>query len=279
MEAFNTSLVREKIIMLDEHGPAASEPIVIRSNRISLKLGMRAASEKIVIRAQNMHLTLRIASRLMSNYFNRGLFLDRTIPFEWDKNWKSLLTNYDVNFNQDAWSAIYINGRPVFKTVTSPFVDVIEKCALLTLDNYDATMNVTTDVLKKVGREMRIEHHSNVASVFTEHDKTLRCGIIHRTEGKDTTFNFIGEGDDRQKLIVQSLGISAAFLEALNLRFTLKSLRDKKPSKDGVDTNPAAQIRAATARMVALNKGIQDFERAFAVKYRPEKPDLFHMNS
>ena len=58
MEDFNTSLVREKIIFIDDVGTPDVEdledgPNVVRSNRMFLRLGEKG-EEKIVVRAQNM---------------------------------------------------------------------------------------------------------------------------------------------------------------------------------------------------------------------------------
>ena len=125
MEEFNASLVREKIVLIDEDGPEVYEgeagkggdgkgPTVIRSNRIFLKLGARAATEKVVVRAQNMHTTLRIASKLLFSYYKQGLFIDRLTDVEWDRLWDSVLSTYEKEFNPDIWAAIYINGKPVF---------------------------------------------------------------------------------------------------------------------------------------------------------------------
>jgi hypothetical protein len=280
MKEFNTSLVREKIIFIDDSETDKSvedaQPTVIRSNRIFLNLKGKGTSEKVVVRAQNMHTTLRLAGRIMASYFRSGLILPRATPFDWEKQWDSLLPIYEKEFNPKIWAAVYINGQPVFKTTTSPFVDVIEKCALLTIDNYDATMNVTESALKQVGRAMRINHSSNVAAVFTDNDDMMRCGIIHRTEGKDTTFSFTAAGGESENRIVQSMGIAGAFLEALNLRFFTKILQDKARRGEIPKVSPEAnQLRGATARLVAINKGISDFETTYEVKYRPEKPDFF----
>ena len=179
-EEFTASLVREKIIFADDSAGSGAEPTVIKSNRIFLKLGVRAASEKIVVRAQNMHTTLRIASKILFSHHKGGALLERDTPFDWEGMWDQVLSTYEKEFNPAIWAAVYINGKPFFKTNKSPFVDVIEKCALLTIDNYDATMGVTESALKQIGRAVRINHSSNVATVFTDNGDSMRCGIIHR---------------------------------------------------------------------------------------------------
>jgi hypothetical protein len=280
-EEFNASLVREKIIFVDdaaaESGEGAAGPTVIKSNRIFLKLGERAATEKVVVRAQNMHTTLRLAGKILFSYYRGGLLLDRTSPSDWETLWDQVLSTYEKEFNPNIWASIYINGKSVFKTQTSPFVDIIEKCALLTIDNYDATMDVTESALKQIGRAVRINHSSNVAAVLTDTGDHTRCGIIHRADGHDTTFTFNAEGGERHNRVVQSISMAAAFLEAINLQFVVKNLQLKlKRGEIAKVSKEANQLRVGTARLVALDKGIASFEEIYAVKYRPEKPQFFN---
>lgn len=280
MEEFSASLVREKIIFIDDgqdiEADGEAGPTVIRSNRIFLKLGERAATEKVVVRAQNMHTTLRLAGKVMYSFYKNGLFLNRSQPPEWEAIWDTVLSHYEKEFNPNIWGAVYINGKSMFKTTTSPFVDVVEKCALLSVDNYDGTMEVTESALKQIGRAMRINHSSNVATVFTDSDGAMRCGIIHRANGKDTTFNFTAAGGETHNRVPQSMAIAAAFLEGINLSFVTKSLQDKMRGGEIAKVSPeASKLRGATARLVAINKGISAFEETYEVKYRPEKPDFF----
>ncbi len=282
MEDFSASLVREKITFVDDDQAqkpdSGAGPTVVRSNRIFLKLGEGAATEKVVVRAQNMHTTLRLASKIMYSYYKNGLFLSRSQPPQWDTMWEMALSLYEKEYNADGWGSVYVNGKSVFKTNTSPFVDVVEKCALLTLDNYDATMEVTESALKQIGRAMRINHSSNIATVFTDHagTGTIRCGIIHRAGGKDTTFNFTATGSETHNRVTQSMNIAAAFLEAINLRFVTKTLQEKTRKGEIPKVSPEAnQLRVGTTRLLALHKGITSFEQTYEVKYRPEKPDFF----
>lgn len=278
MEEFTTSLVREKIIFTEgEIGEGdPKEPVVIRSNRIFLKLGVGGASEKVVIRAQNMHTTLRMAAKILNSFFMEGPLLHREAPFRWEEAWEEAVSSYEREFNPDLWGAMYVNGKSVFKTITSPFVDVIEKCALLSLDNYDNTMDVTESALKQIGHAMRINHSSSVAAVFTDNGESMRCGVIHRTDKKDVAFNFTASGGQQTLRITQSFGATAAYLEAFNLRFMIHVLRDRiRTGKARKVSHENNQIRAAITRQAAINRAILTFEEVYDVKYRPAKPDFF----
>jgi hypothetical protein len=279
MEDFSTSLLREKIAFIDDNTPPDTDvpddgPNVVRSNRVFLKLG----TEKVVTRAQNMHTTLRLAGKVMADYYKNGAFTPRLDKLAFDAEWAGIMSNYEREFNPYNWAAVYVNGQPAFRTKTSPFVDVVEKCALLASDNYDATMKVTHAALQKLGRAVRIEHTTSVAAVLTDNGKNIRCGIIYRDGKRDVTFQFTAVGGDQRNRVVQGMGIAAALLEAINLRFVVDTLGAKlgeggSGMKGSADAN---QHRAATGRLVALDKGIMAFEENYEVRYRPEKPDFFN---
>ncbi len=276
MTTFDTSLVREKIVFSDDGTENGKEPVIIKSNRIFLKLTQLGDTEKIVVRTQNMHTTLQLAAKILFSYYRSGLLLSRETPFDWEGQWDSIILNYEREFNPDLWAAVYINGRSVFKTTTSPFVDVIEQCALLTIDNYDATMDVTESALKKIGRAVRINHNSKVGAIFHDSGTSMRCGIIHRAEGKDSTFSFTAEGGEARNRIVQAMMTAASFLEAINLRHITRSLKSKiRQNQISQASKEADQLRLATARMVSLDKTIAGFEEMYSVQYRPEKPNFF----
>ena len=279
MSDFTTSLVREKIVFVDDtpkpDGTAGDGSTVVRSNRILLKLPGRTRTERIVIRTQNMHTTLRMTSRIMTSYYKSSIFTDRETPFDWAEAWDSCLSTYEKINNPDIWAAVYIDGQPMFKTNASPFIDVVEKCALLSIDDYDATMSVTENALKQIGKQIRISHASNIAAALTNTGGTMRCGIIHRTDGRNTTFSFNATGGDDHNRVTQSLSIAGALLEAINLRFMVRnvqaSLRRGEIEKSASE---AVKMRSAASRVIALAKGVINFESVYEVKYRPEKPDL-----
>jgi len=280
MADFSTSLVREKIVFINDAEAAAQTappPAVVRSNRILLTLeGERGQTEKVVIRTQTMPSALRLASRVMFSYFRNGLFLPRAEGYDWQMQWDGLLSDFERKYYPDLWAAVYINGQSVFKTVASPFVDIVEQCALLSIDNYDAAMNVTEQVMRQVGRAVRITHASNVAAIVTDSADTLRCGVIMRANGRDKTFNLSAAGGQEEHRVVQGLGVAAHFLEGINLQRVVRMLQNKIQAGEAAKASPeATEMRAATARLVALDRAINSFEDAYDVKYRPQKPDFF----
>ena len=280
MEEFNISLVREKVVFIDEAigegADSTKASTVIRSNRVFLKLGKSPSVEKVVVRTQSMHTALRLVGKILYSYYREGAFLTRDQPFDWAAQWESVLSSYETEFNPQVWAVVYVNGEVVFKTTTSSFVDVIEKCAELTVDNYDSIIGVTEKALKQVGHAMRIDHSSNVAATLTDTGSSIRCGIIHRSSRKDTIFSFMGMKGDQNNRIVQFVNIAAAYLEIFNLQFILHTLQQKILMGKVPEKSPEGdQIRAATLRQNDLNNIISVHEKIYDIKYRPAKPDLF----
>lgn len=282
MAEFNASLVRERIAFIDDAiavgdakaGVAAQT--VVRSNRILLELGQVEGSEKIVIRAQTVPATLRLASRVMFSFYKNGLFGKRGEDYDWESQWQSVLTEYDRAFMPDLWGAVYIEGRPVFKTLHSPFVDVIEKCALLNADNYDMTMNVAENALRQVGHAKRVDHASLVASIFSDSGSVMRCGVINRTGGRNTVFSFVSAGGAQPQRVVQTLSVAAAYLEAINLRRIIRHVQSRIERGEISRTSPEGRrMRVAMAQQAVNNHLVNAYEDTYKVRYRPEKPDVF----
>jgi hypothetical protein len=280
---FNTSLVREKIVFTGDGlafgdvPPAEDGKITVRSNRIVLNLdGAGGKKEAVVIRAQTMAATLRYASRIMHSYFRNGLFLSRESSFDWLANWNAIVSSYDRSYRTGLWGSVHINGNAVFKTMNSPLVDILEKCATLSKDDYDAAMNVTESALRQIGHEMRINHETNIGAVFHDKGDSIRCGIIHRDDSADTTFSFTAKGGEREVRIVEGIRITSAFLEGIDLRYTNRRLFEKLRRREAPAVGPEAnQQRRAYTRLLAVSRVIQNFEEFFDVRYRPEKPDFF----
>ena len=280
MEDFTTSLVREKMTFLDKAAPVATDgasaDTVIRSNRMVLKLTVAGITERVIVRAQTMHVAMLLAAKVMFSFYRNGLFTNRVPEYDWEAQWLSVLSGYERNYNASIWAAIYINGKPVFKTQSDPYMDIIEKCAVMTGDNYDATPGFAEKAFHQAGKEIKIDHNTNVAALFNDRGDEMNCGIVHRSLGDAQAFNFIVAGGDPNLRIVQCITSAAAFLEGLNLSMVVKDLQNKIRMKEITPSSTeAGRLRAAAARMVLLNKTILTFEENYDVKYRPGKPDIF----
>lgn len=279
MSDFNATLVREKIVFVADSGGENvddTENTVIRSNRISFSLGEGSGAEKIVVRSQTMHTTLYLASKIIYSFYRSGFFIGRDPPCNWEAMWESIVASYEKDNNPNIWASVYINGKSVFTTTKSPFVDIVETCALLTESNYDATMGVAETFMKRAGKSMRVNHDTNVAAVFTDAGDAMKCAIIHRAGGHDTVLSFTAEGGVKDNRIHQSISVAAQLLEGMNLSFLVDKLRIQARRGEIPKISPEAKLlRAATSRLTSIDRGVSSFEEVYVMKYRPEKPMFF----
>jgi len=277
MASFSTSLVREKIVVvMQDKSPETAKPVVIRSNRVHLRLTRNKITENIVVRAQNMPDTLRMAGVLMDEYYRKGPFQGKDIT--WENFWWETVSDYGrvYNGNQN-WVAVYIDGESVFETTSSPFVDVVEQCALVTLDNYDKSMEVAEMALDKLGKTAQIEHSANVATVLKDNGTSTRVGVMQRSADSSKTFHFTAEGGrTRRGRISRCLFASASFLENIDLEIFIRNTeRQIEKGELGIHAEKAVKCQAAVRRRTDLLRYINSFEKDYTVQYRPEKPDFF----
>ncbi len=270
MSDFNTSLLREKIIItfLDND---TDEPIIIRSNRVHLQLVKGKNIEQIVVRGQNMSDSLRMAAWTIDEHYKRGFSI--TSEDDWDYMWSKTVSKYGKEFNADKnWVAVYINGKSVYQAGKLPFVDIVEKCAMTNFEDYDDAINILEVAFKKLGKKVKIEHLVNVALNLTDNNKITRTSIIRRKSGNDNTMTFTASGGKvRNGRILRCMMAAANLLEIVNIVRLMKihdnSIMTQSPISD-------KQYFASRLRKMQLIRAINKFERVYNVQYRPDKSNF-----
>lgn len=278
MKDFVTSLVREKIVFLPQESEDGDDAqTVIRSNRIYLRLVKDEVTDNVVIRAQNMADTLRMAARVVENHMWKGPFKTRKPP--WGSMWQQAVSLYGAHFNaENNWAAVYIDGKNVYETTKSPFTDVVERCALATLYNYDETLKTVETVMDKLEKPVQVKHSANIAAIFRDSGEATRTSLMHRGETRQRTFHFTTEdGDvDRIERIAACFAIAAAFLEAIEISILLANPETALAS--GVidaHSGRGEKLEAARQRQIQIMHAVNSFESRFTVNYRPDKPDFW----
>ncbi len=270
------SFVQDAAVQASDERQVA-EDIVLRSNRIMLVLENEDGKENIVIRAQTTSLALMLAHKVLYSFNRTGLFKPREQAYDWLGVWNSILSDYERAYNPNAWCCIYLDGNAVFRTMDIPYMDVIEKCALLHPDNYDAAFSQAEGAMRALGMGVSIRTELSVSAVFNDNrsEGKMRCGIIQRGRAQKMTFNYIVTGGEKHLRIEQSVLAAAHFLEAINLKLCIQDLQSRKRSGEILQVSVEnRKLRAAVARSSMLMKTIENFEENFDVYYRPEKPDL-----
>ena len=282
---FKSTLLREKFVLRDPAGDLSDTPPVIAlSNRMVLPLvhtGNLEESETFVIRTQNMHSCTRLCAAIAKEYFERGGITKRVMPFRWDGLWRDVIKGYEKDWNPDIWCAIYYKGRPLFEDGTRhPFLDIIEQCDAVNRDNYAQSVLFAEKAFQQAGKEMKIEHDSNIALIVSVKDEEAKCGVILRGANRKTTFNYsvkARKGGEPVR-IPTILTVSAAFLEGVQLAFGV-GLANKKRSLGLFEkfSDEDRKGKRGGERLVNLSSAIEGLERKYYVQYRPDRPDFPQM--
>lgn len=267
---FNTSLIREKIIISDESVMMSQkEPVALMSNRVALPLGR----EVLVVRGQNMHCTLRFAAKLVREYRKTGPVTPHAATYDWDGVWAETLSTYERRYNKRNWISVFSQGHTLFTTQDNAYMEVIEQCDHVSGEEYDAAIGLAEKAFAKAGKPVEISQHATVACVVNAEPAAVRCGIIHRAPDKTTTFNFVTTAGNSEPLPDHCMTTAANYLEAINLAFIVSNLIHQSAGEE--DAKKTEHRQDAGRRLGRIRQEIENFEDMVKVRYRPEKPDFF----
>jgi hypothetical protein len=276
---FNTTLLREKFIIRDVLNAVSDDALIATSNRISVNLidERGVTVETIIVRAQNMHLCIRMASKILQSFQRSGPLLIREIPYDWADAWAHIIGAHERKHNNKRWVAVFAKGTCLFKEgAYHAFLDLIEKCDTVNPDNYDSSVRLAEDAFNQIGKNVSVDYEANIGLVVFVEKGQGRCGIILRNSERNSTFNFKLEATkERPVSAVQCMNVCAAFLEGIQLSFVIGMANEKERlgllSKSDPDFVTAASARR---RLGGLNAEIRTFENTMPVFYRPERPEF-----
>ena len=284
MHELNTSLLREKFLIhdIDPNSEGMGSTLQALSNRIVLELknDKNELKETLVIRGHNMHSCVRFAARLIRTFDTMGPITTRPTPYDWAAAWESIVNDYEYEFNPERWIAIYHKGRCLFSAGEhNLFLDVIEKCDARNKGIYDESIKLAEDAFKQAGKQVKIDHDSNVALVLDLKRMQGRIGVIMRGPTRTTTFNFSIASKNKEPLnMPQCLAAASCFLEGIQLAFML-GMNTEKLRIGLIErfSKEEKQTKAAGRRLARMNAEISNLESAYEVHYRPERPEFQHI--
>lgn len=279
MFLLNTTMLRERFTVTEAGNP---EPMVALGNRIALPLvSKNGLEERYVVRGHNMHTTLRMAGMICGTFFHDGPILTRKSLYEWEKNWAAVVPGYEIENNPNSWIAVYNAGQCIYSQGEyHPFLDVIEQCDARNRDEYDRAVQIAESAFNLAGRGVSIDHQSTIAMVVGAMKEKTRIGLIFRTPRRSGTFNFnaeTGKKESAQKMVPpspsQCLFHAAAWLELIQLSVQAGFFKAKK----GTIYSETVKHDDIQRRLGRVNSELKQFEEAFTVVYRPERPDLMQI--
>lgn len=282
MKEFSTALLREKFVIYDPaKGKDNGAATIALSNRLAVELrdSEGRIAETLIVRAQNMHSAVRMVARIVQSFGQGGPLSIRRDGYDWDGAWHAIVNDYEYAHNPERWVAVYHEGKCLFsKGDHHPFLDMIEKCDQENSRDYDFAIPMAEKLFLQKGKPLKVDYDSNVALSCHFENNTGRLGIILRGPTRTTTFTFTGQSEKGKTLnIPQCLSGAAAFLEGVQLSF-LVGMNTEKLHLGIIErfSKEEKQTKEGRTRLQRLKAEIETLERAFTVRYRPEKPE-FHL--
>ncbi len=280
MRRFETALLREKFGINNSN----SELIVV-ANRIECPLVSSRESdiETLTIRGKNLYNCVRFLSKILQAHFLNSNIIKQSKRSTWDIMWTSCMSDYDKNYNNDQWIALYHQGKCIFeKGKRHAFLNMIEKFHHENPNKpYEDILKIAEEAFQKTGKNFKTSHDFNVAMVIDASDKSVRCGTIQRRANKQATFSFTStlEDNDLDKTgFTPFISAAAAHSEATQLCFTIAHLANlKDQGKVQKGSKERKQLTSAQNRLKTLDNEISDIERSYKTVYRPERPNFIEM--
>lgn len=274
---FSTTLLREKFVIRDADPQSLEPPVVALSNRMMVVVPMDGRLEPFVVRAQNMHSCVRMAARIVGTASD-GVSLAGYLTADWEALWASVIEGYEARNNPRRWVAVYHQGKSVFATGEHhPFLDVIEGFDAKSGKAYDESVMIAEEAFLKAGKDVRIDHDSNVALVISIGSRLAKVGVILRGAAHTATFNFQAKPKGGATLRASPcLSVAAAFLEGVQLAFQVGMARVRRHyGLLEAGSEEAQKLAEGETRLGRLNNAIRHFDQSHNVFYRPERPE-FH---
>ncbi len=276
MKNFHAILLREKFVL---HNEASAAPVIALSNRmaVTLRTDDGTVQEVFIVRAQNMHTCIRMAARILQAHRSGGPLLSRPVAFDWNEAFLAATDDFEKTFNPACSVTVYSKGAIMFQHgAHNPFLDVIEQCAALRPEDYERGVTDAQALLKKEKKAVKTEYDGNVALNVDLGEQQGRVGAIFRSPSQTMIFNFsLAAPAGKSILSAQVLGTAAAFLEGIQLAFTVGMNKEKLKAKKIEPASPEAKhAHEGERRLDLLLSDINRLEENYKVNYRPERPEF-----
>lgn len=279
MSEFRTSLLREKFTIKPDS--KSENSLTALSNRIVIHLVSedKVDNEVFVVRTQNMHSCARFAASIIKEFYEHGSIINGLSSFPWKEIWTDVIKGYEKEWNPNIWCAVYYKGKIVYENGKHhPFLDIIEKCDTTNKEEYSQSISLAENAFSKAGKNVQIEHNSNIALVISTRKDQAKCGVIIRSASGATTFNYTITPNKEHPHDIRphtTLTVAASFLEAIQLAFKAGLMQRKleyKLIKENSDEH--REYIRTNKRLENLERAITNYQVSYDVLYRPERPDF-----
>lgn len=279
MGAFdNLTFAREKTIFGSESEPR----FVIKSNRTAFTLSKAPITERIVVRGKTLAGTVRMTSLVAGAFLRSRTAFREEKPPDFAGHMERLQSPYENTYIGDNWVSVHINGKLYFTTmpveadrdVTSAnatshdIMDLIEQAAK---GREELPGPLVRDAIKGLVGEIEVKHESQTAVVVSESSTAIRVAVLERDSGSRRSVSMTVLTDKTPVRFPALLVTTADIIESMNLADVIQRAA-KAP-----ESVPGDRLIAAMSRRRQMLDGIRGFERAYQVRYRPDRPTFFEM--
>lgn len=263
------SLLREKFVLRDMNDEFMG--ITALGNRLSIPV--QGSSIPIIIRGHSMHATLRFGAELLNHMSYVSHIENVETFFKWDELWSKVINPFEKDNTSETWIAAYHSGKLIFSDAFHhQFFDVIEQCEFKGSkqkngDNQPIIM--AQNAFKKMGKDILIEQESHVGFILDDGDDELRFAVILRVPGQKATFitrMYQNEKVEKTPYPFIAMRLAADYIEGINMAVRMGFMEDEK--------NNSRIVNILGKRLTSLKLSIEQAERQYDVKYRPERPNF-----
>ncbi|MEO5375408.1 MAG: hypothetical protein H7840_14240 [Alphaproteobacteria bacterium] len=192
--------------------------------------------------------------------------------------WERLESPYERTYMQ-TWVTVHVNGLPIFATAVvrndemakvHETIDLVERAS----KGVDLTESMLRDVVSVVAPSLTVVHDSQTAVVLTSGAGYEKCAILDRTGGAKRSLSFTVMTDKTPITVPAMLLTAADLIEATNISDMLNRVNrgQGKPLQPADVGIPNDRFIAGQTRRRQLLDVLRGFEKAYQVRYRPERP-------
>ena len=183
----------------------------------------------------------------------------------------------DVKKDDPCWVQVFLNGRCVYKTFESAFIEVIEKCTMVgELKPYDQSLEVAQHLFEESGQSIDITSDAILSVNIRESEAIFHTGMVNRMFDGKAVFSFtLSKKPKNAPNFVQVTELAANLSESVNLTYDIEMIKKAvQLSRDAVPEKDILLGHKARARRNLLERRIDHFEGVHNIHYRPERPIL-----
>ena len=284
IEIGNITLYREKSIVyrfmetIDDDEGRREEPVMeLRSNRITIPVKTKLSTIWVVVRGQNIQGTMRMTAGALDEIRRDANVLIDGGNVDWHGTWMRRVPKYERDYNQANWASVHIAGQEVFTSRE-------DNAAIRELETLAVGVEVTDDMVSETASNVLgalddyvVEHDSQTSFTLSPGPQYHRASILERHDRKTGAFSMsiYHSTPQNQVRLAYFMNFCADILETT----THKSFLDRvaEMAADGSlqkTTITPAQVQSARLRRRELIGGIEEFEKANKLMYRPERPNF-----